>query len=138
MSAREHLWKLKAGYAAWNDSLGDSLDVWREMMDERFRLTSIDETSPGMGFAADRDTREDALDYLAAIFDEWEMVHYTPQTYVCEGDNIAVFGKCAYRYRRTGKVAECRIACLWRFKDGKAIEMTDIWDTAVAAAATVA
>jgi ketosteroid isomerase-like protein len=130
--------KLRRGYAAWNDKLGDSLDVWREIMAEDFRLASIDEKAPGMRFAVDRASREDALDYLAAIFDDWEMVHYTPETYVCDGDQVAMFGKCAYRYRKTGKVAECRIAGLWKFRDGLAVELTDIWDTAKAVSATAA
>ena len=41
-SGRCNLDKLKRGYAAWNDNLGDSLDVWREIMAEDFRLASID------------------------------------------------------------------------------------------------
>ncbi|MGD9502514.1 MAG: nuclear transport factor 2 family protein [Methyloceanibacter sp.] len=66
------------------------------------------------------------------------MDHYTPQHFVCEGESIAMFGVCAYRHKGTGKTAECRIACLWRFRDGKAVEMTEIFDTARAVAAAIA
>jgi ketosteroid isomerase-like protein len=132
------LQKLREVYAAWNERQAGALDLFRELMDEKFVLTSMNESTPGLAFAVDRDSREDALAYLGGIFDEWEMVHYTPDTFVNEGDNVAVFGTCCYRYKKTGNEADCRIACLWRFRDGKAIEMTDIWDTAVAAAATVA
>jgi uncharacterized protein len=135
MAARENLQRLKAGYAAWHDRKGASLDVWREMMDERFSLLSMNEGTPGLGFAVDRHSRDDALAYLGAIFQEWEMVHYTPETFVADDDNIAMFGTCAYRNKATGKVAECRIANLWQFRNGKAVAMTDIWDTAIAAAA---
>ena len=133
--AQDNLTRLKAGYAAWHDRKGDSLDVWREMMDESFTLASMDESTPGLGFATDRHSRDESLAYLGAIFDEWEMVHYTPETFVDDGDNIAMFGTCGYRNKATGKVAECRIANLWKFRNGKAISMMDVWDTAVAAAA---
>ena len=46
-----------------------------------------------------------------------------------------MFGKCAYRNKKTGKTAECRIANLWKFENGKAVALTDVWDTALAAAA---
>ena len=133
--AQDNLTRLKAGYAAWHDRKGDSLDIWREMMDEGFTLASMDESTPGLGFAVDRHSRDESLAYLGAIFDEWEMVHYTPETFVDGGDNIAMFGKCAYRNKKTGKLCECRIANLWTFRDGKATSLTDVWDTAIAATA---
>ena len=133
--AQTNLERLKAGYRAWHERKGASLDVWREMMDERFTITSMNESTPGLAFATDRHNREDSLKYLAAIFKEWEMEHYTPETFVDGGDNIAMFGKCAYRNKKTGKLCECRIANLWTFRDGKATSLTDIWDTAIAAAA---
>ena len=95
--------RLKAGYAAWHERKGDALDVWREMMDERFSLLSMNEATPGLGFAVDRHSREDALAYLGGIFKEWEMVHYTPETFVADGDNIAMFGTCAYRNKRPAR-----------------------------------
>ena len=137
MAQQDNLAKVKAGYAAWNDHKGNSLDVWREIMDESFHITSMAEGTAGLAFAVDRKSREGSLKYLAGIFDEWEMVHYTPEIFVSDGENVSMFGKCAYRYKKTGKVAECRVANLWRFKDGKAIELTDVWDTAAAARAAI-
>jgi uncharacterized protein len=46
-----------------------------------------------------------------------------------------MFGTCAYINKRTGKKAECNVAGLWRFENGQAIEFTDMFDTAIAAAA---
>jgi uncharacterized protein len=135
MARQDNLERLKAGYIAWNERKGDALDVWLELMDERFTLVSMDEATPGLAFAVDRYSRDEALAYLGGIFDEWEMVHYTPETFVADDDNIAMFGKCAYRNRKTGRTAECRIANLWKFENGKAVALTDVWDTALAAAA---
>jgi ketosteroid isomerase-like protein len=139
MSVKQrNLDRLKAGYAAWNESKGGSLDVWAEVMADTFCFNEIDETTPGLEFAVDRMSKEEALKNLSAIFDQWDMVHYTPETYVCEDDRIAMFGRCAYRNKATGKVADCRIACLWRFEGEKAVELTEIFDSAVAARAAMA
>ena len=136
MGRKTNLDKLKKAYAAWHEKKGDCLDVWRKLMAKNFKLASISEKTPGLAFAADRNSREESLKYLAGIFDEWEMLYYKPDTFVSEDDHVAVFGKCAYRYKKTGKEAHVRIACLWRFKGDKLVEMTEIFDTALAARAT--
>ena len=135
MTTADNLARLKAAYAAWNDRKGDSLDVWSELMDPNLRLTSWGQETPGLEFTAPRHSREEALNYLTAILDDWTMIHYTPKTFVCEGDLIAMFGHCAWTSKRTGKKAECQVAGLWRFENGKAVEFTDMFDSAVAAAA---
>jgi uncharacterized protein len=136
MSTEDNLAKLKAAYAAWTERKGDSLDVWRDLFDERFRLTNWGEEAEALPFAAaPRNSREEAIEYLAAILNDWTMIHYTPQKFVCEGDHIAMFGTCAWTHKGTGKTAECQVAGLWRFENGKAVEFTDMFDTAVAAAA---
>jgi ketosteroid isomerase-like protein len=137
MTTADNLAALKAAYAAWNDRKGNSLEVWRELMHPDFRLTSWGEGTPGLEFAAPRGSREEALQYLSAILQDWTMIHYTPKRFVCEGDWIAMFGSCAYTHKRTGKAAECKVAGLWRFADGKAVEFTDMFDSAVAAAAAM-
>jgi hypothetical protein len=54
----------------------------------------------------------------------------------CERDNIAMFGKFSYTNKATGKDLECLIADLWRFNSaGKALHLTEVFDTAAAAAA---
>lgn len=128
--------RLKSAYAAWNDSKGGSRDTWASMMADRFQFSHVDEHSPGLEFAKDSITRDEALSYLAAIFDEWEMVHYTPEFYVGDGDAIAMFGKCAFRHIKAGNdpngIAEMRMACLWRFEGDEAVSLTEVVDSAVA------
>jgi ketosteroid isomerase-like protein len=135
MALEMELEKLKAAYAAWSEKGWHALNSWRELMDDNITMASIDERTRGLAFASERNSREEALIYLSGIFEEWDMVHYTPQHYVCGDDKIAMFGRCAYRHKRTGKVADCRIACLWQFENGKAVAFEEVFDTAVAAAA---
>ena len=43
--------RLKSAYAAWNDTMGGSRDVWAALLADRFQLKHVDENSPGLGFA---------------------------------------------------------------------------------------
>jgi ketosteroid isomerase-like protein len=124
--------RLKSAYAAWNKTKGASRDVWAALMAERFHLQHVDETSPGLGFAKDSLSRDEALGYLTAIFADWEMEHYTPEVWVGDGDTIAMFGKSAFRHKGTGKSAKMRMGVLWQFKGDQAISLTEVFDTAVA------
>lgn len=135
--AESDLERLKATYQAWHDSKGDK-DVWLNVMGDDVCIRSMDETSPGLEFAKDRFSRQEAVDYLGGILDAWSMIHWTPETFVCEGDLIAMFGRCAWTSKTTGKSADVRIAHLFRSRDGKVVEMTEIFDSARAAAAAVA
>ncbi|MDQ6434616.1 nuclear transport factor 2 family protein [Mesorhizobium sp. LHD-90] len=138
MTENPNLARLKAAYQAWNDRKGDSLKEWADLMDDQCRIASIHEDAPGLSFAADRNSKQECLDYLSAILKEWTMVHFTPEIYVCEGDNIAMFGRCQYTNIATGRDVECQLANLWRFNSaGKALKTTEVFDTAAAAAVAI-
>lgn len=125
--------RLKAAYAAWSERGPNALPVWRDLLADDFVISSVDgRTARAVEFAVERGSRDAALAYLWGIFDQWDMGHYTPETFVCEGDRIAVFASCAFRNKETGKVAEFRIANLWRFRDGRAVELVEVFDTAPA------
>jgi ketosteroid isomerase-like protein len=135
---QEELERLKATYAAWNERGVNALPLWRELMAEDFQIASIDSRAdPSLAFVARKGARDEALAYLWGIFDEWDMVHYTPRHYVTQGDRIAMFGVCAFRNKKTKKVAEFAIACLWRFSRGRAVELFEVFDSAVPARAAV-
>lgn len=139
MNTQDNLAALRRAYAAWDEHKGGepARELWRDLFADDVSLASVSEQTAGLEFAADRQSRTGALEYLTGIFQQWEMLHYTPETYVAEGARIAMFGRCAYRFRKTGRVCECRIACLWEFDDaGKAVSLVDIFDSALALAAT--
>jgi ketosteroid isomerase-like protein len=133
MPMQRDLARLKAAYAAWGEQGPNALPSWRELLADDFSISSVDgRTEPAVEFVVEKGARDEALAYLWGIFDQWDMVHYTPDAYVCEGDRIAVFASCAFRNKETGKAAEFRIANLWRFRDGKAVELVEVFDTAPA------
>jgi ketosteroid isomerase-like protein len=127
--------KLKAAYKQWNDTRGASSATWLAMMSDDIDMRSVADGAPGMEFSAPRKGKHTAHGYFEALNAEWEMVHHTPEVFVAEGDRVAVFGRCAFRNRKTGKVAETAIANLWTFRDGKAVDYFELYDTARAFAA---
>lgn len=130
-----NLERLKHAYAQWHETKGTSVEVWGALMADRFRFSSVDENKPGLAFSRDSVSRVDAVARLSAIFDDWTMLHYSPATYVDDGNRIAMFGACGFRHKRTGKDAEVLMGCLWEFEGDKAVALTEIFDSAVAVAA---
>lgn len=128
----KNLEKVKAAYQAWNDSKGASVDTWRALMADKVTLTSVDETTPGLAFAKNRVSREDAVAYLSGITEGWSMVHFSPQFFLEDGDQVAMFGTCAWVNKATGKEAKTMIASHLLFEDGEVMSITDLFDTAAA------
>ena len=135
MPETDNLERLKSTYKAWNDSKGMDSLAWLDLMDDSFRLASVGEQVKALSFAKPRKSKQDAVDYLMSLTRDWRMVHWTPQTYVSQGDHIAMFGTCAWANKATGKIAEVTTAHLWRFKGSKAVEMQEVFDSARAVAA---
>lgn len=133
----ENLERLKAVQKGWNDTKGGNLAEWEAMFADNIRVRTVGNEPPGLAFARECLTKKDAMVFLTSMLKDWTMVHWTPETYVEDGDQIAVFGRCAWTHKATGKMADVLISDLWRFEDGKAVEFTEIFDTARAAAAAI-
>jgi ketosteroid isomerase-like protein len=130
--------KLREAYSAWNDTKGGSSNVWLDLMHDHVQFHTMMEEATGLSFAKDGRSKEAAVGYFSSLKEQWEMVHFTPESYVSEGDEIAVFGYCAWKNKATGNTAQVRIAHLWTFGDGKISDFVEVFDSARAAAAASA
>jgi len=135
MPDNPNLTALKAAYDVWHQSKGQRTDAWLALVADNMRIQSVGPEQPALAFAAPRRSKQEVVAYLAAITHEWQMVHYTPESYVCEGDRIAMFGRCAWTHKQTGKTAEVRVAQQWTFQNGLAVDLIEIFDSARAVAA---
>ena len=136
--ADSNLDNLRAAYRAWHDSKAGSGNVWLDLMsdDVDFRSSGSPD-HPALAFATHRKTKQEVVGYFTALNREWLMQHFTTETYVGGGDLIAVFSRCAYTHKTTGKTFDVSIAHLWQFQAGRAVAITEIFDSArVIAAAT--
>lgn len=130
MPDNPNLERLKAAYAAWHDSKGRSPEIWLTLFADEVCICSMDDTSRGLDFAGERFSKQDAVGYFTALLQNWTMVHWTPESFVCDGDTIAMFGRTAWTNKATGKLADVRVAHLWRFQDGRIVNLTEVFDSA--------
>ena len=135
MTDKSNLDRLKAAYQAWHDTKGDP-NVWLDLMDDDFHLESMGGDANAISFAEARNSKQEAVAYFADLTKGWKMISWSPHTFVDDGEAISMFGQCAWMHRTTGKIAEVRIAHLWKFRNGKAVGLTEVFDSfrAVAAA----
>jgi ketosteroid isomerase-like protein len=94
---------------------------------------------PEMAFARTYSNREALGGYFKGLLSEWEMIHFTVGEFVAQGDAVFMRGSTAWRNKRTGQEVDTPKVDFWRFRDGKAVEFYEYYDTArVIAAATAA
>lgn len=131
-----NLKRLKASYAAWDACKGLDPKCWLDLFADNVRIQSLANDSRALAFAEERKSKVEAAAYFTGLAAHWSMVHWTPHTFVTEGDKIAVFATCAWTNKQTGKQVETPNAHLWEFEDGKATAVIEIFDSARVLAAT--
>ncbi|MBR0861572.1 nuclear transport factor 2 family protein [Bradyrhizobium diazoefficiens] len=129
---------LQDAYHRWSESKGGSVDHWFDVVvAPKINFASIPRGVEPLAFATEYHDSVKLRAYFDTLLSEWSMQHYTMNEYVAQGDAVVARGSCAWINKRTGKLAETPKLDFWRFKDGKAIEFYEYFDTAcVVAAAT--
>jgi uncharacterized protein len=124
--------KLKVAYQAWSESRGESIPQWLDLVSDDFEIRSVAPEPPGLTFAGLHKGRGAFEGYLNSLLQLWRMDSYTVEAIFGDDDAVAMFGTCSYTFKATGKSATTPIANLWRFRDGKAYEFIEIFDSAKA------
>jgi len=126
----KHVEALKEAYAHWSDSKGKDSDRWMGMVHENIRFGSLAQGAPRVDFLTAYNSRDALTAYFSAIVNDWEMVHFSADEYVAQGDAVVMRGSMAWRNKHTGKTVETPKVDFWRFRDGKAVEFYEYYDTA--------
>jgi ketosteroid isomerase-like protein len=132
----DNVGKLRRAYQLWHDTRGGSAGHWLDLMAADVRMRSITAGAPPMAFTKATHGKAEAEQYFAGLAADWEMIHFTPTEFIAEGDRVVVLSTCAFRYRKTGKMAESPKADVFRFREGQIVEFFEFFDTAAALAAT--
>jgi ketosteroid isomerase-like protein len=132
----DNVGKLRRAYQFWHDTRGGSAQHWLNLMADDVKVRSITAGAPGVAFTKANDGKAEAAQYFAGLAADWEMIHFTPTEFIAQGDRVVVLSTCAFRYRKTGKVAESPKADVFRFRDGWVVEFFEFFDTAQVLAAT--
>lgn len=132
-----NLVNLKDAYKLWHESRGSFHGAFVELSAEDIKFESIGGGEKAIAFTRLRSGKEELHDYFDGLAADWKMNHYTMDKFVADGDEIVAIGSCGWTNRHTGKSVETKKVDCWTFKDGKAVELIEMFDTAkVIAAAT--
>lgn len=127
--------KLRVAYRRWFDTRGGSADDWMELMADDVQLRSLAGGAAGMEFSAPRSGKAALAGYFSSLVADWEMLEHAAEEFVVDGDRVAMFGRCEFRHRRTGKTARSPLIHRIVFRDGLIVEFSEFYDTAKAFAA---
>jgi uncharacterized protein len=131
MSQEEmHVNLLKAAYKKWHETKAGSVEHWLGLMADDIQFRSLASGAPKMEFTRTSTCKEEVKGYFSQLTSEWEMIHYTIDEYIAQGDRVVALGTCAFRNKRTGKVVDTPKADFHRFRDGKMCEFFEFYDTA--------
>lgn len=126
--------KLREAYRIWGESRGGDARPWLALVSDDFVFRSVGE-EPALGFSGVHSGASQLTRYFDAILADWRMEFYQVDALFGDEDQVAMFGTCGWTHRKTGATVTTPIANLWRFRDGKAYECVEIFDSARAVAA---
>ena len=126
---------LKEAYRQWHETKGGSLPQLLSIVDPMISFGSVPRGVAPLAFATQYDSRKALQGYFDGLLTNWTMVYYTIDEYIAQGDAVFARGATAWTNRITGKTAETPKVDFWRFRDGKAVEFYEYFDTACMAAA---
>lgn len=135
-SPHDNVGKLRHAYKSWHDTRGADARPWLDLMADDVKTGAVSDGAPEMAFTKSRCGKAGAAKYFSELHADWEMIHFTPEEFVAQGDRVVVLSKVAFRFRKTGKVAESPKADFFRFRDGLIVELFEFFDTAGAFAVT--
>ena len=126
---------LQEAYRQWHETRGDSVDHFLNICDQSISFGSLPRGAAPMQFASHYDNREVLRGYFKELLDQWSMNFYDVRQFVAQGDTVVMQGVCSWTHKGTGKTCETPKVDIWRFRNGKAIEFYELFDTAAAFAA---
>lgn len=126
---------LKQAYGTWRETRGSCSDCWMNVVDENVAFGSIPRGAAPLEFAKQYSSRAQLIEYFNALENDWTMVRYDMDEFIAEKDVVAVRGTMSWTNKKTGKTFETPKFAYWRFRNGKAIEYYEYFDTAAVGAA---
>jgi ketosteroid isomerase-like protein len=131
----ENVAKLQDAYRQWHESKGKSVQAWVDLVADNVRLRSLADGRPGVDFTREVRSKDEFMRYFTGLLGDWEMIHYTTDVFLVDGDRVVMRGSTAWKNRKTGRVVETRKADFVTFHEGKIVEFDEFYDTAAMMAA---
>ena len=126
---------LKDAYRQWHETRGGSAAHWLALMTDDVKFRSLTDGAKTMEFTRMSNCKDDVKRYFTGLTGDWEMVFYTIDEYIAQGDRVVALGRCSFKHRKTGKILETPKADFHKFRGDKICEFFEFFDTAKAIAA---
>lgn len=123
---------LKDAYRQWHETKGGSTAHWLALMTDDVKFHSLADGAKAMEFTCASSCKDDVTRYFAGLAGDWEMIFYTIDEYIAQGDRVVALGRCSFRHRKTGKILETPKADFHKFRGDKICEFFEFYDTAKA------
>jgi ketosteroid isomerase-like protein len=121
---------LESAYRRWHETRGQCIEELLHIYDDNVRFGSLAQGAAPAAFTMERTCKEEMRGYFDGLLAAWNMLHYTVHDMIAEGDRVAVVCSTAWTNKATGKTVETPKVDVWRFKDGRAVEFYEYYDTA--------
>ena len=121
---------LKGAYAQWAALKAADCSCWMSIAADDILMQSLASGRHPLPFTETRSGKDQLLAYFSGLTSDWEMLSYDVNEYIAQGDRVVAIARTAWRNRATGKVADTPKIDLWRFHDGKVVELAEFYDTA--------
>ena len=132
IESNPHVIALREAYRRWRETKGGCADEILALFDVKVEMRSVLPPEIPSGLAGVHRTKAEAADYFAALAVEWEMLDYTVDQFITDGeygDEVVMIGRCAWRHRASGNVVESPKVDIWHFEFGKVTRFTEMFDS---------
>ncbi|MCG7520548.1 nuclear transport factor 2 family protein [Ruegeria sp. Ofav3-42] len=135
MDTQSNVEKLRAAFAAWNDSKASDIGMWEKYTTQDLCIRSLGRGQYGLDFSCSRDGHAELKEYLEDLTGAFRMEHWTLKDTIAQDDRVVGIGVTAWTNKKTGRTVETPIVIICRFRDGLVCKYEEYYDTAAFAAA---
>jgi ketosteroid isomerase-like protein len=122
---------LEGVYARWHSTKGGNVEEVLDLFDDEIEMHSALSADVPDPIAGVHVRREEAAQYFEGLLRDWEMVSYDVDRFIVGtgGDEIVMVGRCAWRNKANGNVADIPKVDIHTFRNGKVVRFQEVYDT---------
>lgn len=117
-------------YRRWHETKGGAVNELLGLFDDNIKFGSLAEGAAPAAFTQRAIGKAQLRGYFDGLLGGWSMIHYTVDCLIADGDRVAVVGSTGWTNKATGKTVDMPKVDIWRFKDARAVEFYEYYDTA--------
>lgn len=121
---------LERAYKRWDETKGESLEELIAIFSEDVKFGSLAEGAEPATFTKLAVGKDQMRGYFDGLLASWSMDYYRIDHMIAEGDRVAAIGSTCWTCKHTDKKVDTPKVDVWTFKDGKAVEFYEYFDTA--------